>query len=86
MSALLRHWRALPGAMRLGFGVLVLGLLADAAYHAAFGIEPSHHDAHAGVPLAIHGLVAVGMGLTLVGVASSALVRRRRSSSSEGGR
>jgi len=82
MSALARHWRALPGAMRVGFGVLVLGLLADVAYHVAFGIEPGH-DAHGGVPLVIHGVVVVGMALALVGVASSAV--RRRSSSPEGG-
>lgn len=85
MSALRQHWMALPGAMRAGFGVLVLGLLADAAYHMAFGIEPSH-QASGAVPLAIHGLVGFGMALTLVGIASTALTRRRRSSTPEGGR
>lgn len=85
MSALRRIWSALPGAMRLGFGVLALGLLLDVAYHAVFGMAAGH-DAGAAVPLAIHSLVAFGMGLCLLGVASAAFDHRRRSPGPEGGK
>ncbi|HYG71392.1 MAG TPA: hypothetical protein VEC15_03775 [Actinomycetota bacterium] len=87
MNSLLRLWRGLPGAMRLGFAVLALGLGADLAYHLAFGIEPSHHDhASEAVPLAIHMIVVVGMALTIVGVIGTAFDHRRRSPRPEGGR
>ena len=87
MNALRRIWRGLPGAMRLGFAVLALGLGADLAYHLAFGIEPQHHDhASEAVPFAIHMSVVAGMALALVGVVGTALDHRRRSPRSEGGR
>ncbi len=64
----------LPKPLRPGFGILGLGLLADLAYHLALG--PTTHDGPGA--LAIHGLVLLGMGLSLAGVVISAVGPRGR--------
>jgi hypothetical protein len=86
MTTLRRIWRGLPGAMRLGFAVLALGIGADLAYHVAFGIQPQHDHASEAAPFAIHMIVVAGMALTLVGVVVTALDHRHRSPRPEGGR
>jgi len=86
MTAVRRHWNALPGVMRLGFGALGLGAIADVSYHATFGIHAQPGAHMSGLPLAIHMVVAFGMALSLIGVVSTALSHRHRSPRPEGGR
>jgi hypothetical protein len=60
---------ALPRPLRAGFAVLAVGLLADLAYH----LVPAA-GGHAGPgPLVTHGVVIVGVGLSLAGIAISAV-------------
>jgi hypothetical protein len=71
----IRQLATLPRLLRAGFALLALGLAADGAYHVAIGGAASH-DVTGGPAQLIHLVVAIGMALSLAGIAVTALTRR----------
>lgn len=66
-----------PGAMRLGFFLLGLGLALDVAYHAVLAVgggEATHNSLAA---TAIHAVVLVGMAVTFAGVLQVAFRKQK---------
>ena len=74
---------SLPPTIRAGFGILAVGLLADAGYHAVPGLRPHTHTGGSDVAFAIHLIVLVGMLTTLAGVAAIAARSIRSSAQKE---
>jgi hypothetical protein len=79
--------RSLPPLLRAGFVVLAVGLALDVVYHVTSASSGHHHGgaSGSGVPTAIHGVVAAGMALSLLGLVSAVAGRRRSVVALKGG-
>lgn len=77
--------RRFPAAMRLGFGLLAVGLVLDLAYHAVLALGGGGAASHSGAfPDSVHAVVLAGMAVTFAGVLQVAfkperIVKRKES-------